>query len=49
MEKEEKKKLHSGPPKYILPGHNSSKETAGQEESGRMRQPTTSAVVRHDR
>lgn len=36
----------AGPPDYTLPGYPSGKETAGQEEGGRRRQPTTSAVVR---
>jgi hypothetical protein len=36
----------AGPPKYTQPGYPSSKETAGQEEGGRKRQSTTSAVGR---
>jgi hypothetical protein len=35
-----------GPPDYTLPGYPTSNKTAGQEEGGRRRQPTTSAVVR---
>lgn len=36
----------AGSPDYTLPGYPSSKETAGQEEDGRKRQPTTSSVAR---
>lgn len=36
----------SGPPDYTVPGHDSGKETAGQEEGGRPRQPSTSSAGR---
>lgn len=36
----------AGPPDYTLPGYPTSKDTAGQEEGGKKRQPTTSVVGR---
>lgn len=45
--------INAGPPDYTIPGYPNDKETAptsteeiGQEEGGRMRQPTTSIVGR---